>query len=171
MKTNGKIALGVVGVGVLFGLAWMIGDEESSAGGSSSGGPGTATLEETAATLRAQYLEVVDGCTINWKAPGSQVGLESHVTDFFSPAFARAINGGALTVDAITIAITQLLVPGCPQPPSPLAELDSIDAALLGELGTVQQQMFELGRAYAAVQLYLAVRAIVSTLSAAQEQR
>jgi hypothetical protein len=162
------VLLGALGVGGTVGLvAWArsrsegventIRIPEGSEGES-------ATLAETAASIREEVL-TVKGCAVSWKSgEASRTTLLSHINDFFVPALADARDKGATTVDEITAHIASLLVAGCPWPPTVL-ESFNIDDALAGKLSGLAQQAWTVAESQKVVQFYLTIRQVVTGLA------
>lgn len=169
-KTNPWLIGGLAALGVGTGVAVVSKSKSkpkssSSSASGSSGSPANSTPSpaEIGAKLRAELLTVTD-CSVAWKlGEASRTGLLAHYTDFFVPAIAEARSKGLLTTDEITGYVASLLVPGCPWPPQTIQDFD-IDAAVAGQLGMIQTQMWTIAQALGSVQLYLAVRQVVAGL-------
>ena len=136
----------------------------SSKSGSKSGSTSPAkSLFEVAAALRSELLTVT-GCSVAWRlGEASRTALLTHQNDFFLPAIADARAKGLSTTDEITSHLASVLVPGCQWPPKTIADID-IQAAINGELGMVQTQVWTIAQALGSVQLYLAIRQAVVSL-------
>jgi len=161
------LTAGVAG-GIVGGVAWVRARNkpgEKTTEPSAVPVQGPKSLADLAASLRSEYLKI-DGCTVGWKlGDASRTGLVSHYVDFLAPAISDAQVKGAASIDEITTHVASILVPGCPWPP-PSLQLIDLDAALAGNLGFVDRQKWAMILAVGGVQVYLALRQVVSTVIA-----